>query len=80
MKSAQPLDRHDIENLTTRSARAWVRVRATVEENERLREANAELLAALEAIDADYEDGDRIAFVKAAIDKARSASLEQVSR
>ena len=42
MKSAKPLDRYDIDNLTTRSARAWVRVRATVEENERLRAELAE--------------------------------------
>ena len=85
MKSAKPLDRHDLDNLSTRSARAWVRVRATVEENERLREVNAELLAALELLsfnilrqldDACDVDDARSA-AESAITRARSAPLEQ---
>ncbi len=57
VKSAKPLDRHEIANLTTRSARAWVRVRATVEENERLRAENAALLNAFPEYGATEAEG-----------------------
>ncbi len=83
--NAKPLTRRDIENLTTRSARAWVRVRATVEENERLREVNAELLAALDGAVAEFKRRGvspwaAMAVCEGAIAKARSAPLGQVSR